>query len=98
MRQLPLPALSRLRVQPTHLLPAGMEITSYNHHLRRLLSFPASLSSNQDYRVQSSLRSYPISSARSFVLSEGRVLKTYRSSLDTMTPNPVTSKIRCGGI
>src|SRR6267142_3245431 len=40
MRQLPFPALSRLRVQPTHLLPAGMEITSYNHHLRRLLSSP----------------------------------------------------------
>src|ERR1700758_2661516 len=37
MPQLPLPALSRLRVQPTHLLPAGMEITTYNPH-RRLLS------------------------------------------------------------
>jgi hypothetical protein len=32
------------------LLPAGMKITPYNHH-RRLLSFPASSSSNKDYRV-----------------------------------------------
>jgi hypothetical protein len=30
------------------LLPAGMKITPYNHH-RRLLSFPASSSSNKDY-------------------------------------------------
>src|SRR5216110_3228031 len=37
--QLLLPGLSRLRIQPTHLLPAGMKITSYNHHVRRLLSF-----------------------------------------------------------
>src|SRR6266704_2151864 len=41
--QLLLPALSRLRVQPTHLLPAGMKITSYNHHVRRLLSFREAL-------------------------------------------------------
>jgi hypothetical protein len=33
------------------LLPAGMEITSYNHHLRRLLSSQRLWSSNQDYRV-----------------------------------------------
>src|SRR2546426_133169 len=37
MHQLLLPRLSRPCVQPTHLLPAGMEIKSYNHH-RRLLS------------------------------------------------------------
>src|SRR5881409_417892 len=41
--QLLLPALSRLRVQPTHLLPAGVKITSYNHHVRRLLSFREAL-------------------------------------------------------
>src|SRR5438132_5743058 len=41
--QLPLPGLSRLRIQPTHLLPAGMKITSYNHHVRRLLSFREAL-------------------------------------------------------
>src|SRR5882724_6889513 len=29
-----LAAFSRLRVQPTNLLPAGMEITSYNHHAK----------------------------------------------------------------
>jgi hypothetical protein len=33
------------------LLPAGMEITSYNHHVRRLLSSQRLWSSNQDYRV-----------------------------------------------
>src|SRR3984957_11598546 len=37
MYQLPLPTIPGLCIQPTHLLPAGMEITSYNHH-RRLLS------------------------------------------------------------
>jgi hypothetical protein len=37
MHQLARPCLPRLRVQPVHPLPAGMEITSYNHH-RRLLS------------------------------------------------------------
>src|SRR5438128_9906636 len=41
--QLLLPGLSRLRIQPTHLLPAGMKITSYNHHVRRLLSFREAL-------------------------------------------------------
>src|SRR6266849_6744279 len=41
--QLPLPGLSRLRIQPTHLLPIGMKITSYNHHVRRLLSFREAL-------------------------------------------------------
>src|SRR5206468_3539650 len=41
--QLLLPGLSRLRVQPTHLLPAGVKITSYNHHVRRLLSFREAL-------------------------------------------------------
>src|SRR5436190_4585218 len=63
--QLLLPGLSRLRIQPTHLLPAGMKITSYNHHVRRLLSFrealvlkprlpdsiEPSLLSNQAFRV-----------------------------------------------
>ena len=42
MYQLPFPAIPCLAIQPTYLLPAGMEITSF---------FPASLSSNQDYRV-----------------------------------------------
>src|SRR5207249_4360892 len=41
--QLLLPSLSRLRIQPAHLLPAGMKITSYNHHVRRLLSFREAL-------------------------------------------------------
>src|SRR5207247_5437655 len=47
--QLLLPALSRLRVQPTHLLPAGMKITSYNHHVRRLLSAQQFWSSPKAY-------------------------------------------------
>jgi hypothetical protein len=33
------------------LLPAGMEITPYNHHAKTPF-FPASLSSTQDYRVR----------------------------------------------
>src|SRR5207302_9481891 len=37
MHQLPFRAIPGLGVQPTHLLPAGMEITLYNNH-RRLLS------------------------------------------------------------
>src|SRR5206468_10789083 len=41
--QLLLSGLSRLRVQPTHLLPAGVKITSHNHHVRRLLSFREAL-------------------------------------------------------
>src|ERR1019366_439844 len=32
MDQLLLSGFSRLRVQPRNLLPAGMEITPYNHH------------------------------------------------------------------
>src|SRR5258707_467059 len=32
MHQFLLPRFPRLRIQPTHLLPAGMEITPYNHH------------------------------------------------------------------
>jgi hypothetical protein len=40
-----------------------MEITSYNHHAKTPF-FPASLSSTQDYRVESSLRSYPINPFR----------------------------------
>jgi hypothetical protein len=40
--QLLLAGFARLRIQPTNLLPAGMKITPYNHHLR-LLPSPASL-------------------------------------------------------
>src|SRR5437867_92193 len=43
LHQLLLPSFSCLRIQPTHLLPAGMKITSYNHHVRRLLSFREAL-------------------------------------------------------
>jgi hypothetical protein len=32
MHQLPLAWVPTLSIQPVHLLPAGMEITSYNHH------------------------------------------------------------------
>ena len=37
MHQLLLSGFSRFRVQPTHLLPAGMKITAYNHPVRKLL-------------------------------------------------------------
>src|SRR5271168_1804110 len=50
MDQFLLPRFPGLRVQPIYLLPAGMEITPYNHH-RRLLSPQRLWSSNQDYRV-----------------------------------------------
>src|SRR6266550_1526608 len=41
-----LAAFSRLRVQPTNLLPAGMEIASYNHHAKAP-SFPEALVLNR---------------------------------------------------
>ncbi len=44
--QLLLAAFSRRRVQPTNLLPAGMEITSYNHHAKAP-SFPEALVLNR---------------------------------------------------
>ena len=57
------PRFPSLRVQPRHLLPAGMEITSYNHHAKAPSS-QEPWSSTQDYRVRSSLRSYPINFSR----------------------------------
>src|SRR5437870_13880344 len=61
--QLLLPALSRLRVQPTHLLPAGMKITSYNHLIIMCEGsfLPSSFGPHQKHtEFESSLRSYPI--------------------------------------
>src|ERR1022692_140015 len=61
MHQLPFPGFPCLAIEPRNLLPAGMEITPYNHH-RRLLSSPASSSSKQRLPgFESSLHSYPIS-------------------------------------
>src|SRR5216683_3772438 len=60
MHQLLLARFPSLGVQPTHLLPAGMKITSYNHHAKAP-SFPRSLSpQTKTTPVRSSLRSYPI--------------------------------------
>src|ERR1039458_1228586 len=58
MDQLLLPGFSRLRVQPRNLLPAGMEITPYNHHAKAPF-FPASLvlKSRLPVRIESSLLS-----------------------------------------
>src|ERR1035437_5332911 len=58
MDQLLLPGFSRLRVQPRNLLPAGMEITPYNHHAKTPF-FPASLvlKSRLPVRIESSLLS-----------------------------------------
>ena len=51
-----------LTVEPCHLLPAEMKITSYNHHLRRLLSSQRLCPLNKRlHRFESGLRSYPIS-------------------------------------
>src|ERR1019366_3836848 len=63
--QLALARFSRRGVQPRHLLPAGMKITSYNPH-RRLLPSPASflvLYRKRRLRIGASLRPYPISSS-----------------------------------
>ena len=51
MHQFLLPAFPGLRIQPRNLLPAGMEITPYNHHAKAP-SFPEALVLNQDYRVR----------------------------------------------
>ena len=45
------PGFSRLRVQPTNLLPAGMEITSHNHHAKAP-SVQKPWSSTVDYRFR----------------------------------------------
>src|SRR5258706_3056660 len=63
LHQLLLAGLARLRIQPTHLLPAGMKITSYNHHLM-LLSVPSVFGPSTERLTRGSawsLRSYPIS-------------------------------------
>src|SRR5258708_36595746 len=52
--------LPSLRVQPRHLLPAGMDITSYNHHAKAPSSLGA-LVLKPRLPGRSSLRSYPIS-------------------------------------
>ena len=59
MHQLLFPSFSRLRIQPIYLLPAGMEITPYNHHAKTPF-FPASLVLKSRLPGESSLRSYPI--------------------------------------
>src|SRR5438128_10930399 len=79
--QLPLPALSRLRVQPTHLLPAGMKITSYNHHVRRLLSAQQFWSSTKSI----------LSSNRAFAL-----IQSLLSALTKSRDNPSGSGQRNG--
>src|SRR5258708_3293971 len=55
--------LPSLRVQPRHLLPAGMEITSYNHHAKAPSSLGA-LVLKPRLPGRSSLRSYPINFSR----------------------------------
>src|ERR1035438_3648904 len=64
--QLRFSAFSALAVEPRHLLPAGMKITSYNPH-RRLLPSPASflvLYRKRRLRIGASLRPYPINPDR----------------------------------
>src|ERR1019366_5580443 len=62
VHQLLSPGFPSLRVQPRHLLPAGMEITPYNHHAKAP-SFPRSLGPQpKTTRSESSLRSYLINS------------------------------------
>jgi len=63
--QLLLAAFSRLRVQPTNLLPAGMEITSYNHHAKAP-SFPEALVLNRRLPVSDRAFALIQSSSRGF--------------------------------
>jgi hypothetical protein len=55
------PGVPSLRVQPRHLLPAGMKITPYNHHAKAPSSSGA-LVLKPRLPGRSSLRSYPITS------------------------------------
>jgi len=59
MDQFRFSAFPSRRVQPRHLLPAGMEITSYNHHAK-VPSSPGALVLKPRLPGRSSLRSYPI--------------------------------------
>src|SRR4029077_7382253 len=59
MHQLLLPCFPGLRIQPTHLLPARMKITPYNHHAKAPSS-PGALVLKPRLPGRSSLRSYPI--------------------------------------
>src|ERR1019366_4641331 len=59
MPQFPFPGFPSLRLQPRHLLPAGMKITSYNHHAKAPSS-PGALVLKPRLPGRSSLRSYPI--------------------------------------
>src|ERR1019366_8672188 len=61
MHQLLFPGLSRLRVQPRNLLPAGMEITPYNHHAKTPYLPSVFDPQHKTTGFESSLRSYPIS-------------------------------------
>src|SRR5580692_8640844 len=60
------PHFSRLRVQPTHLLPAGMEITSYNHHCKGSF-LPSVFVLTKDYRVNRAFALIQSAQARTVV-------------------------------
>src|SRR5438067_2230147 len=60
MHQLALAGFPSLGFEPTHLLPAGMEITPYNHHCEGSFLPSSLVPQTQDYWIESSLRSYPI--------------------------------------
>ena len=53
-----------LRIEPRNLLPAGMEITSYNHHLEGSFLPSVFVLKQRLPGFESSLRSYPINSSR----------------------------------
>src|SRR5208282_252738 len=70
MHQFLFPGFPSLRVQPRHLLPAGMKITSYNHHAKAPSS-PGALVLKPRLPGRSSLRSYPIRPTASELTLEG---------------------------
>src|SRR5258708_34358271 len=71
--------LPSLRVQPRHLLPAGMEITSYNHHAKAPSSLGA-LVLKPRLPGRSSLRSYPINF---HVLAKSGVFRLRKAQIPT---------------
>src|SRR5664279_4418811 len=90
--QLRFSAFSALAVAPSHLLPAGMKITSYNPH-RRLLPSPASflvLYRKRRLRIGASLRPYPISSSSRQRTRVGAML-SHPAKLTTVTSSAPSS-------
>src|ERR1700685_2246930 len=91
MYQLPLPTIPGLCIQPTHLLPAGMEITSYNHH-RRLLS--SQRLCPQTKTIWVSNRAFVLIQSALRALCEGRVPHCRQQIASSSTDAQIASSSR----